>query len=217
MKEINSKEFIAKRVSQELKMGDVVNLGIGLPTLVSNYIKPENNIIFQSENGIIHMASIDNANNPDIVNAGGERVNITAKGSFIDSFSSFSMIRGGHIDVCVLGALEVDQEGNLASWIIPGKKVPGMGGAMDLVIGSKKVIIAMQHLARGKVKILKKCTLPLTAVKVVDLIITEYCVLKPIGAAMEILEINKNTTVEEIMRITDANLVVSSCLKIMHE
>ena len=174
------KEFIAKRVSQELKDGDVVNLGIGLPTLVANFVPEDIEITLQSENGFVGMgpAPKEGEEDPDLVNAGGQYVTINPGGTFFDSADSFLIIRGGHVDVTVLGALEVDEKGNLANWMVPGKMVPGMGGAMDLVTGAKKVIVAMNHTAKGNHKILKECKLPLTAVKCVDLIITEMGVIE---------------------------------------
>ncbi len=212
-----AKEVIAKRVAKELKAEQLVNLGIGLPTLVANYIPKEMNITFESENGMVGMGEIASSGeyDPDIINAGGQYVTLLPQGAFFDSSMSFSLIRGGHIDVAVLGALEVDEKGNLANWIVPSKIVPGMGGAMDLAIGARKVIVAMQHTGKGKPKIVKKCTLPLTAKAQVDLIITELCVIEVTSYGLILKEIHKETTVDEIKSLTDANLIIPNKIEIM--
>lgn len=212
-----AKEIIAKRVAKELKDGQLVNLGIGLPTMVSNYIPEDIHITLQSENGMVGMGSSAKAGEEDlnITNAGGQYVNILPNGAFFDSSTSFALIRGGHVDATVLGALEVDEEGNLANWIIPGKMVPGMGGAMDLVVGAKKVIVAMQHTGKGEPKILKRCRLPLTAKNVVNLIVTELCVLEVTKEGLLLKEINKDTTIEEIKALTEADLIISDEIKFM--
>lgn len=203
------KEYIAKRAARELKDGDVVNLGIGLPTLVANYIEPGVEITFQSENGFIGLGPYDPENHdPYIANAGGEYVSIKPYGAFFDSADSFCIIRGGHVDATILGALQVDGEGNLANWIIPGKLTPGMGGAMDLVCGAKKVIVAMEHTAKGSPKILKKCTLPLTARAEVDMIITEMCVLKVTNDGLLLTEVNPEFTIDDIKAATEATLII---------
>lgn len=204
------KEIIARRVAKELLDGQLINLGIGLPTMVADYIPKDIQVILQSENGMIGMGTTASEGKEDfsIVNAGGQYVNILPYGAFFDSATSFALIRGGHIDVTVLGALEVDEDGNLANWIIPGKMVPGMGGAMDLVTGAKKVIVAMQHTGKGGPKILKKCRLPLTAKGVVDLIVTEMCVLEVTEKGLVLKEINKDTTIEEIKSLTEAELII---------
>ena len=174
------KNLIARRVALELHDGDVVNLGIGLPTMVANFLPSDIHIHLQSENGLIGLgpAPTDEQLDPDITNAGGQPVTLLPGGMYFDSCTSFGIIRGGHVDVTVLGSLQVDESGSLANWIIPGKMVPGMGGAMDLVTGAKKVILAMTHTNRGKAKILKECTLPLTAKNQVNLIITEMAVIE---------------------------------------
>lgn len=209
------KEFIAKRVAKELKDGDVVNLGIGLPTLVANFIPEDIEITLQSENGFVGMgpAPKEGEEDPDLVNAGGQYITINPGGTFFDSADSFSIIRGGHVDITVLGALEVDEKGNLANWMVPGKMVPGMGGAMDLVTGAKKVIIAMNHTAKGNHKILKECKLPLTAVKCVDLIITEMGVMEVTEKGLVLKEINPEFTVEEVQNSTGTTLIISEDLK----
>jgi len=208
---MNDKQIIASRIAMELKDGDLVNLGIGIPTLVANYVSEEKEIIFQSENGIIGLGA-DKGEECEIVNAGGMKASICKGGAFIDSATSFTFIRGGHIDITVLGALEVDQEGSIASWIIPGKIVPGMGGAMDLVTGAKKVIIAMRHTNKGKVKILKKCRLPLTAYKQANLIVTEMCVMEVKKDGLHLLEVNPAYTIEEVMQATDAELIIDEVI-----
>jgi len=211
------KNFIAKRVAKELKDGDVVNLGIGLPTLVANYVPEGMDVTFQSENGFLGLgpAPEEGKEDKDIVNAGGQYVTIKEGGVFFDSATSFGIIRGGHVDATVLGALQVDQEGNLANWMIPGKMVPGMGGAMDLVVGAKKVIVAMEHTVKGNPKILKKCTLPLTAAKEVDLIITEMGVMEVTDKGLVLVEINKEFTVDDVKAATEADLIISENLKEM--
>ena len=211
------KEFIAKRVAKELKDGDVVNLGIGLPTLVANFVPEGVEITLQSENGFVGMGPVPNEGEEDpyLVNAGGQYVTINSGGAFFDSAFSFLIIRGGHVDVTVLGALEVDEEGNLANWMIPGKMVPGMGGAMDLVTGAKKVIVAMNHTAKGAPKILKKCRLPLTAVKCVNLIITEMGVIEVTDKGLVLKEIAPEVTIEDVQNATEAQLIISDDLKLM--
>lgn len=211
------KPFIAKRVAKELHDGDVVNLGIGLPTLVPNYLDPSVSLTLQSENGFIGLGAIDESN-PDkdyIVNAGGQPAGIEKDGMFFDSATSFSIIRGGHVDATILGSLQVDAEGSIANWIIPGKMVPGMGGAMDLVVGAKKVIVAMEHTQKGAPKILNKCTLPLTAQHQVNLIVTEMAVIEVTPEGLVLTEYNPEFTVEEIQAATEAKLIISPDLKPM--
>ncbi len=208
------KQFIAKRVAKELNDGDVVNLGIGLPTLVPDFLEEGIDIIFQSENGFIGIGLKPPAGEEDydIVNAGGQPATIDVGGAFFDSSTSFAIIRGGHVDATVLGALQVDQEGNLANWMIPGKMVPGMGGAMDLVVGAKKVIVAMEHLNKGKFKILEKCTLPLTAKQQVNLIITEMGVIEVTDKGLVLIEINPEFSVADVQNATEAKLTISDNL-----
>lgn len=216
---MNAKEIIAKRVAKEFKDGDVVNLGIGLPTMVPNYIDKDVELILQSENGFVGIGpepSEDNIN-MDLVNAGGMPVTTVPGAAFFDSSMSFTIIRGGHLDATVLGALQVDEEGNLANWMIPGKLVPGMGGAMDLVGGAKKVIVAMTHTAKGDIKILKKCTLPLTAAKKVSKIVTEMGVMDVTPQGLVLVEYNPDFTIEEIQAVTEAQLIISENLKSMFE
>jgi acetate CoA/acetoacetate CoA-transferase beta subunit len=203
-------EFIAKRVAHELSDGDVVNLGIGLPTKVANFVPQGKTIIFQSENGFVGLGpspSEDNIN-PYITNAGGVPVTILPGGAFFDSATSFGIIRGGHVNLTVLGALQVDERGNIANYMIPGKMVPGMGGAMDLLSGAKKVIVAMEHTAKGSPKILKECTLPLTAMGEVDLIVTEMCVIEVTPEGLLLREMNEEFTLEEILEATEAKLLL---------
>ncbi|MCM8711195.1 3-oxoacid CoA-transferase subunit B [Clostridium sp. SYSU_GA19001] len=212
---MDSKEFIARRIAKELKDGDVVNLGIGLPTMVANYIPEGVNVTLQSENGFVGLgpAPEPGKENKDIVNAGGQPVTIQKGAAFFDSATSFGIIRGGHVDVTVLGALEVDEHGNLANYMIPGKMVPGMGGAMDLVSGAKKVIIAMTHTAKGEPKILKKCTLPLTAKGKVSLIVTELAVIEVTSHGLVLKEIAPGVSVVDVLKATDAHLIVADDLK----
>ena len=211
------KEVIARRTALELKDGDVVNLGIGLPTMVASCLPEGVDIVLQSENGIMGMgpAAEPGKEDVDIVNAGAQYVTVNPGAMFFDSATSFGIIRGGHVDATILGALEVDEEGNLANWIVPGKMVPGMGGAMDLVVGARKVIIAMTHTQKGKPKILKKCTLPFTAVGVVNLIITEMGVMEVTEKGILLKEINPAFTPEQVQEATEAPLIISPDLKPM--
>lgn len=214
----NIKGFIAARVAKELNDGDVVNLGIGLPTLVPNYLPQGVKLILQSENGIIGTGPTPGADTAEplyVTDAGGRPAMVGEGGCYIDSSFSFSFIRGGHVDCTILGSLQVDAEGNLANWIIPGKMLPGMGGAMDLVVGAKKVIVAMEHTNKGKHKILNKCTLPLTAVGAVDLIVTEMGVIEVTDDGLLLLEYNPEFTVEQIQEATEAKLKISDNLKEM--
>ena len=210
-------ELIAKRVAQELKDGDVVNLGIGLPTKVANFVPADKTVVFQSENGFIGLGPSpeEDAINPFIANAGGMPVTILPGGAFFDSATSFGIIRGGHVDLTVLGALQVDVHGNIANYMIPGKMVPGMGGAMDLLSGAKKVIVAMEHTAKGNPKILKECNLPLTAQSAVDLIVTEMCVIEVVPEGLLLREINPEFTIEQIIAATEADLIIPEKLTLM--
>lgn len=211
------KNYIAKRVANMLSDGDVVNLGIGLPTKVSNFLPEGANIFLQSENGFIGLGPVPQEGKEDfrITNAGGQCVTILPGGVFFDSSTSFGIIRGGHVDMTVLGALQVDEKGNLANWMIPGKMVPGMGGAMDLVTGAKKVTIAMEHTAKGAKKILKECTLPLTAAGQVDYIVTEMGLMEVTKEGIVLKEINPEFTVEQVQEATEAKLIIAEDLKEM--
>jgi len=211
------REVIARRAALELKDGDVVNLGIGLPTLIPNYIPEDVHVTLQSENGLLGMGPTPAAGeeDPTLVNAGGGYITALPGAVSFDSATSFVIIRGGHVDVTVLGALQVDEKGDLANWMIPGKKTPGMGGAMDLLIGAKKVILAMEHTAGDNKKILKKCTLPLTAAGQVNLIITEMGVMAITPEGIVLQEIHPEFTVEQVQAATEAQLIISNNLKPM--
>lgn len=211
------REYIAKRVAQEFRDGYVVNLGIGLPTLVANYVPEGMDVVFQSENGIIGVGPAPEAGkeDKDMTNAGGGFVTVLPGAQFFDSATSFGIIRGGHVDATVLGALQVDKKGNLANWMVPGKMVPGMGGAMDLVVGAKEVIVAMEHTSKGAIKILDECTLPLTAVGAVDLIITEKGVIKVTPEGLVITEVSPYSSIEDIKASTGTELKVADDVKIL--
>ena len=211
-------DFIAARVAKELGDNSVVNLGIGLPTRVANFIPDGITVHFQSENGFVGLgpAPAPEDIDPNIVNAGGQPVTILPGGCFFDSATSFGIIRGGHVDITVLGALQVDEKGSIANYMIPGKLVPGMGGAMDLLSGAKKVIVAMEHTVKGEAKILKNCNLPLTAAGAVDLIITEMGVMEVTAHGLRLAEINPEYTVEQVQAVTEAVLIVDDDLIAMH-
>ncbi|MBP2654406.1 MAG: atoA 3 [Firmicutes bacterium] len=212
---MDNRTLIAKRVAQEFKDGDIVNLGIGIPTLAANHLPSGVNITLQSENGFVGLGPVEEVD-PDLTNAGGQPAGILPGGATFDSATSFVIIRGGHVDATVLGALEVDQEGNLANWMVPGKIVPGMGGAMDLVVGAKRVIVAMEHAGKGGAKkILKKCALPLTAVNVVDLIVTNLCVFEVTSKGLVLTELAPGVTEAMVRENTEADYTVSANCKEM--
>ncbi|MCQ2298145.1 MAG: 3-oxoacid CoA-transferase subunit B [Bacteroidales bacterium] len=211
------RNFIARRAAKELHDGDVVNLGIGLPTAIPNFLPEGVNVILQSENGMIGMGPTpaEGEEDPWLINAGGGFITAVPGASTFDSATSFGIIRGGHVNVSVLGAMQVDENGDLANWMIPGKKTPGMGGAMDLLVGARKVILAMEHTAKGNPKILKKCTLPLTAKGQVNMIITEMGVMEITKEGIVLTEINPEFTVEQVQAATEATLIISKDLKNM--
>ncbi|MCG9628369.1 3-oxoacid CoA-transferase subunit B [Vibrio mediterranei] len=208
---------IAWRVAQEMRDGDIVNLGIGLPTLVANEVDKDVEILLQAENGLLGIDNLaeEHEIDADLVNAGAQPITAIQGSCYFNSADSFAIIRGGHVDSTVLGALQVDEKGNLANWIIPGKMVPGMGGAMDLVVGAKKVIVAMEHTVKGKAKLLRDCTLPLTAVNQVDLIVTEMGVIELTEQGMLLTELAPEFSVEDVQQATEAELRISPALKPM--
>jgi len=207
---MDAQTIIAKRVALELRPGNLVNLGIGIPTLVANYVPAGLNVFFQSENGLIGTGPIPEQGmaHPMLTDAGGRPISALPGAATFDSAISFALIRGGHVDVTVLGGLQVDAEGHLANWMIPGKMVPGMGGAMDLVSGARRVIVAMQHAAKGKSKIVKKCSLPLTSVRPVDFVVTDMAVLGFYGGRLTLVETAPGVSVAEVMAVTEAELAI---------
>ncbi len=204
------KHVIARRATMELKDGDVVNLGIGIPTLVANHLPPGKDVVFQTENGCIGMGPLaaEGQEDPDLSNAGSALSTLMPGASLCDSATAFALIRGGHIDAVILGAMEVDEQGNLANWKVPGKKMVGPGGAMDLVSGAKKVIVTMAHTQNGESKVLKECKLPLTARGRVDTIITELAVLKVTPEGLVLKELGPDVTIEQVVEATEARLII---------
>jgi acetate CoA/acetoacetate CoA-transferase beta subunit len=214
---MDPQEVIARRIAQELQPGMLVNLGIGIPTLVAGYTPADLSVYFHSENGLIGTGAIPEGGmaQPALTDAGGRPVTALPGASTFDSAISFGLMRGGHVDITVLGGLQVDQRGHLANWMIPGKMVPGMGGAMDLATGAKRVIVAMQHAAKGKSKIVKKCTLPLTSARSVDCVVTELAMFRFPGGRATLLETAPGVSVAQVIEATEAELVISPNVKKM--
>ncbi|MEZ5446900.1 MAG: 3-oxoacid CoA-transferase subunit B [Gammaproteobacteria bacterium] len=215
---MDAQTIIARRIAQELRSGMLVNLGVGIPTLVANYVPPGMQIYFQSENGLIGTGPIpeQGMGHATLTDAAGQPVTALPGASTFDSAMSFGLIRGGHLDMTVLGGLQVDEQGRLANWMIPGKMVPGMGGAMDLVVGAKRVVVAMQHTAKGRPKIIKQCSLPLTSTRRVDLVVTELAVISFAEGRPTLLETAPGVSVNDVLTSTEASLVVPDHIPSMH-
>src|SRR6187399_1762175 len=214
---MDAQTIIARRVAQELRSGNLVNLGIGIPTLVANYVPAGLHVFFQSENGLIGTGPIPEQGmaHPLLTDAGGKPISALPGAATFDSAMSFGLIRGGHVDVTVLGGLQVDASGHLANWTIPGKMVPGMGGAMDLASGAKRVVIAMQHSAKGKSKVVKACSLPLTSARPIDLLVSELAVIAFPGGGATLMETAPGVSVEQVLAATEAELIVPDEVPVM--
>jgi acetate CoA/acetoacetate CoA-transferase beta subunit len=214
---MDAQTIIARRVAAELHSGMLVNLGIGIPTLVANYVPPDVKVFFQSENGLIGTGPIpeQGLEHPTLTDAGGRPITALPGACTFDSAMSFGLIRGGHVDMTVLGGLQVDERGHLANWMIPGKMVPGMGGAMDLVTGAKRVVVAMQHVAKGKSKIVKQCNLPLTSARIIDLVVTDLAVIGFPGGRATLMETAPGVSIQDVIRSTEAELAVPAAVPTM--